>query len=90
MRAKALAFAGLVAVLGTGAAVGVAQGVNPAEFGAQRERHPEMMKALRALENAQRDLKNSAHDFGGHRVKALDHTDAAIAEVKEALKYDRK
>lgn len=90
MKVKALAFAGLVAVLGTGAAVGVAQQAIPTEFGAQRERHPEMMKALRALENAKRDLSNAAHDFGGHRVKALEHTDAAIAEVKEALKYDKK
>ena len=90
MKVKALAFAGLVAVLGTGAAVGVAQQATPTEFGAQRERHPEMMKALRALENAKRDLSNAAHDFGGHRVKALEHTEAAIAEVKEALKYDKK
>ncbi len=47
--------------------------------------HPEMHHALRALENAKRDLEKAAHDYGGHRAKALELTDQAISEIKEGL-----
>ncbi len=54
------------------------------------ERHPEIRAALRALENAKHHLESAAHDFGGHRVKALEHTEQAIRECHEALEYDRR
>ena len=54
------------------------------------ERHPEMKHALNALERAKGDLEKAAHDFGGHREKALQLTDQAIQEVKAGLAYDKK
>ena len=56
----------------------------------KRERHPQMIKALHALENAKQHLEKGAHDFGGHRAKALEHVEAAIHEVHEALEFDKK
>ncbi|HXZ96907.1 MAG TPA: hypothetical protein VEG37_07685 [Burkholderiales bacterium] len=54
------------------------------------ERHPEMKHALHALERAKGDLEHAAHDFGGHRAKALELTEQAIQEVKAGLAYDKK
>jgi hypothetical protein len=53
------------------------------------EPHPEMQRALRSLENARVRLERSAHDFHGHRAKALALTDRAIEEVHKALRSDR-
>src|SRR6476469_9675055 len=54
-----------------------------------RERHPEIRKAIVALERAKTDLKRASHDFGGHRAEALEACDRAIAQLKLALQYDR-
>jgi hypothetical protein len=51
------------------------------------ERHPEIRAAIRNLEEARGNLQAAAHDFGGHRVKALEHTNKAIEECREALRY---
>jgi len=53
------------------------------------ERHPEIRKAITALEHAKTDLKRANHDFGGHREAALDACDKAIAQLRLALQYDR-
>jgi hypothetical protein len=68
-----------------------APGANPAAMkGEGQERHPQIVAAKRALENARRHLQAAKHDFGGHRVKALELTDQAIRECEEALRYDQK
>jgi hypothetical protein len=54
------------------------------------ERHPEIVAAKRALENARRHLEAAKHDFGGHRAKALELTDQAIRECNEVLRYEEK
>jgi hypothetical protein len=55
-----------------------------------RERHPEIRTAIRQLQAAKAGLqKYGAHDFGGHRVKAIEHIDQALAELHEALEYDK-
>jgi hypothetical protein len=54
------------------------------------ERHPAIRNAIHALEKAKVDLQNADHDFGGHRESALKECDAAIAELKLALQYDKK
>ncbi|MGD1154259.1 MAG: hypothetical protein ABSA41_00335 [Terriglobia bacterium] len=54
-----------------------------------QERHPEIRAAIRNLEEAKGHLEAGAHDFGGHRVKALEHTNKALEECREALKFDR-
>ena len=51
--------------------------------------HPAIHAAIRALERAKVDLKSAAHDFGGHREAALQACDAAIAQLKLALQYDK-
>ena len=55
----------------------------------QHQRRPRIQSALRALYDAREDLQNAAHTFGGHRVNAIRAIDAAIAQLKLALKYDR-
>lgn len=48
-------------------------------------RHPEIHRALRALQNAQAALSSAAHDYHGHREKALKLTNDAIKECEAAL-----
>jgi len=54
------------------------------------ERHPEIRAAQRALNQAEGHLKRAAHDYGGHRVKAMEHIAAAQQELREALAFDNK
>lgn len=49
-------------------------------------KHPEIRKAMRALNNAQTFLTKAEHDFAGHREKALDLTQQAIKQCEAALK----
>ena len=55
-----------------------------------KEQHPAIRNAIQALEEARYDLEHAAHDFGGHRVKALKAVDHAIKQLRKALEYDRK
>ncbi|WP_040550913.1 hypothetical protein [Pedosphaera parvula] len=54
------------------------------------ERHPAIHAAIRNLEEAKHDLERADHDFGGHRKAALEACDNAIAQLREALNYDKK
>lgn len=54
------------------------------------EPHPEISAAIRALELARRHLERAAHDFGGHRVEAIQAIDAALVQLRQALQYDKK
>jgi len=56
----------------------------------RRERHPEIRKAIAALERAKTDLQRASHDFGGHRAEALAACDKAIEQLKLALQYDKR
>lgn len=49
---------------------------------ANARRQPLMKDALHDLKIARDTLEAAQHDKGGHRMKALDLTDQAIAEVK--------
>ena len=49
--------------------------------------HPHITTARRALGVADRQLSGAAHDYGGHRVKALELVKQAQAEVEQALAY---
>ena len=53
------------------------------------ERHPEIRKALRQLNNALDTMKKAADDFGGHKSTAMSETSSAIKELQEALKFDK-
>ena len=56
---------------------------------APAERHPHIRGAVRELREAKRELQTAAHDFGGHRVKAIEAVDVAINQLEEALKFDK-
>ena len=57
---------------------------------ALRADQPHLQAALDALETAERQLNEATADKGGHRVKALKHVHAAMAEVRKGLAFDRK
>jgi hypothetical protein len=71
--------AGLAYLLG-GAGLAVAQGEKES---AQREMHA----ALDHLNEAKVNLEKGAHDKGGHRARALELVNQAIAEVKQGIQY---
>ncbi len=50
--------------------------------------HPQIHAALEAMRTAKHHLESAAHDFEGHRVKAIEHLDQAIheAEICESMK----
>lgn len=52
------------------------------------EDQPHMQAALEALQNAEKQLEQATKDKGGHREKALEQVRAAIAQVKEGMRYD--
>lgn len=62
----------------------------PAVRDAAADPQPRMRAALDLLEKAQGELRAATADKGGHRVKAMQHTAAAIAEVKAGIDYDNK
>lgn len=51
---------------------------------------PKMRDALGHLRAAADSLKNAAQDKGGHRVKALELTNAAITQVEKGIKFDNR
>jgi hypothetical protein len=64
---------------------------SPAVLAASRvEPHPEIRRAIGALDRAKAYLEHAAHDFGGHRVEAIEAIDRAIAQLNVALQYDKK
>jgi transcription elongation GreA/GreB family factor len=67
-----------------------ARPTNPAVRVAHPEPHPQITAAIRSLERAKDHLEKAAHDFGGHRVEAIQAIDAAIAQLKVCLQYDKK
>jgi hypothetical protein len=56
----------------------------------RREPHPEIRKAIAALESAKNAMQHASHDFGGHRVAALAACDRAIEQLRLALQYDKR
>ena len=57
---------------------------------AEGEHHPHIRAAIRELQEARHELETAAHDFGGHRVKAMQAIDNAIKQLREGLEYDKK
>ena len=49
--------------------------------------HPRIAKAIREIDDAIKYLEAAPHDFGGHKVKAIADSRAAVAELREAIKY---
>jgi hypothetical protein len=53
------------------------------------EPHPEIREALHSLRKAKEHMEHAAHDFGGHRVEALEATNKAIQQLEICMKYDK-
>ncbi len=51
---------------------------------------PMMQSALDHLRAAKADLERATADKGGHRERAIRHTNAAIAEVEKGITFDRR
>jgi hypothetical protein len=72
----------LVVLLITGFALGIGTSAFTAE------KHPEIHHAQRFLADAKNALDHAAHDFKGHRVKAIEHIEQAQEELRLALEAD--
>jgi hypothetical protein len=57
----------------------------PAAHGLEGPKNPHMHHALYELAETRKELKEAAHDFGGHREKALRAVDEAIVQMEKAL-----
>jgi hypothetical protein len=72
-------------------AVGVASlllfGSSRATAKQKKKAHPHIHRALYELREARTELKEAAHDFGGHRKKALEAVNAAITQLEKALEF---
>jgi len=47
--------------------------------------HPRIRAAHRHLEEARVELQDAAHEYRGHRAKALEHVNHAIEECDRAI-----
>jgi len=54
------------------------------------ENQPHMRAALEHLRAARAELEQAEHDKGGHRSKAKQLTDQAIAQVEEGIRFDNR
>jgi hypothetical protein len=63
-------------------AVGGATLSRSAAIGAPAEdKHPHMHNAMRALEDARKNLEEASDTYKGHRLKAHEHVEAAMDEI---------
>jgi hypothetical protein len=51
------------------------------------EKHPTIHHAIVTLEATKDELEKGEHGFGGHRSAAIEHIDAALKELHQALEY---
>jgi len=72
-----------VVLTGLGLTVLVLASPRPA-FG--QVRHERLHIALHEMREARGELRTAAHNFGGHREKALEAVNASIRQIEEALR----
>jgi hypothetical protein len=77
-------------VASVAALAGLCLAANSAAFAEGRERHPSIRRAIDALRAARNDLEHADHDFGGHRVEAMQAIDRAIDQLQVALRFDNR
>ena len=77
-----------VSIASVGALLALA--VNTPVLAEGRERHPNIRRALNALRAAREDLEHADHDFGGHRVEAMEAIDRAMQQLEIALRFDAR
>jgi hypothetical protein len=52
-------------------------------------RHSRIYDAIRSLEDAREYMRTSRHDFCGRRTRAIEDTDRAIRQMREAAACER-
>ena len=72
------------------ALAGLSMAASTAALAEGRERHPGIRRAINALRAARNDLEHADHDFGGHRVEAMEAVDHAIEQLEVALRSDNR
>ena len=56
----------------------------------QRDKPGEVDRAERSLQTAKNELARAGTEWGGHRVQAIKHIDAALHELEEAERWARE
>ena len=56
----------------------------------KKEGHPELHRAMAALERAKKDLEKASSDYGGHKGESIKAIDEAIKHLKLAEESDKK
>ena len=74
-----------LALLATGGVI--ASGLIAASAKPALARQPYMERARAALEDAMRSLREADDDKGGHKVKAMELIQGAIAEVNAGMEF---
>ncbi len=54
------------------------------------DRHPEMRRALKQLENAKESLQHATHDYSGHRDQAINLIDQAENQIRQGLEAESR
>ncbi len=55
--------------------------------GGEMGRHPRLHKAFLALDGAIQELREAPHDFGGHKVEAIEACQRAKEQLRLALAF---
>jgi len=61
----------------------------PADPQPPRRSHARIWEAIRSLEDAREYMRTARHDFCGHRVRAMEDTDRAIRQMRDAAACER-
>ena len=69
----------------TVATVGTASAQGP--VAREAAEHPNIERAIDALQDAIADLQAAPHDFGGHKAQAIESCQRAIRQLRAALAY---
>ena len=77
-------------VASAAALAGLLVSANTMALAEGRERHPNIRRAINALRTARNDLEHADHDFGGHRVEAMQAIDRAVEQLEVALRFDTR
>ena len=68
-------------------AMPVALSAHAETVASEAREHPRIAKAINELEDAIKYLQAAPHDFGGHKAKAIADSQAAVTQLRLALRY---
>ena len=56
----------------------------------QKDKPAEVDRAQQSLQTAKNELEHAGTEWGGHRVQAMKHIDAALHELEQAEQWARE